>query len=100
MRWDIELQLGWLHLPDFFEDYLPSRIVSGLLGKYTVDSPLSLDFDLKEKIHTAIAKQQQNAHNARVVAALGLERAPTGLATAGKQLVTDAISEVVRQPVA
>jgi hypothetical protein len=37
MRWDIELQLGWLSLPDWIEDWLPARIVEALLGRYTAE---------------------------------------------------------------
>uniref|UniRef100_A0A7S3F9H1 Uncharacterized protein n=1 Tax=Haptolina ericina TaxID=156174 RepID=A0A7S3F9H1_9EUKA len=95
MRWDIELQLGWLSLPDWIEDWLPARIVEALLGRYTAESPLVLNFDPRKLMHKMIANGKRNRRNEKFVTALEAGKLPHGfiarLGAASKQGDTGAI---------
>ena len=70
VRWDIEVRVGALHLPDWLEDTLPSWLASKTLKRYTPAEPLELDLDLVS-LMAEMTKTQRDEDAAASLAASG-----------------------------
>ena len=53
IKWDIELRLGKLHMPDWLEDSLPTWIINKVLKGFDVKHEIELDVDVVELIREA-----------------------------------------------